>query len=48
MDNRTRFQDIMAIRLNNRRAIREIVMPEISNMQKDIDAIQNQLRATSK
>ena len=43
-EKRFRFQNIMANRLNTRRAIREIIMPELSKTQKDIDAIHSQLK----
>ena len=38
-DDRTRFQDIIATRLNTRRAIRELVLPPMAKMQDDIDAL---------
>jgi len=41
--NRFRFHDIISNRLNTRRAIREIVMPEIIKIQVEIDAIHKQL-----
>ena len=40
---RTRFQDIIATRLNTRRAIREMVFPYLLKLEKDIDCIRNQL-----
>lgn len=40
---RTRFQDIIATRLNTRRAIREIVCPFLLKLQKDMDDVRNQL-----
>jgi hypothetical protein len=40
---RMRFQDIIATRLNTRRAIREIVCPLLLKLQKDIDDVRNQL-----
>ena len=42
-ENRFRFQNIMASRLNTRRAIREIVMPEINEVQKELQEISKQL-----
>lgn len=43
VENRFRFQDIMANRLNTRRAIREIVAPQLSKIEKDIDGLRKQL-----
>jgi hypothetical protein len=42
-ENRTRFQDIIATRLNTRRAIREMVCPYLFKLQKDMDHVRNQL-----
>ena len=43
IENRFRFQDIISNRLNTRRALREIAMPELSKIRGDINAIQSQL-----
>ncbi len=42
-ENRFRFHNIMANRLNTRRAIREMVFPHLLKLEKDIDYIRNQL-----
>ena len=42
-DARMRFQNIIATRLNTRRAIREIVSPQLLRLQEDIDNIWSQL-----
>ena len=42
-EGRTRFQDIIATRLNTRRAIREMVFPYLLKLQKDMDDVRNQL-----
>ena len=42
-ENRFRFQNIISNRLNTRRAIREIVMPELAQLKEDIKGIRNQL-----
>lgn len=42
-ESRTRFQNIIATRLNTRRAIREILSPQLYSLQKDVDSIRNQL-----
>ena len=38
-----RFQDIIATRLNTRRAIREMVYPYLNKLQKDMDDVRNKL-----
>ena len=43
MDNRFRFQDIMANCLNTRRAMREILIPRLQKLERDADAIHNKL-----
>ncbi len=43
VENRFRFQNIISNRLNTRRAIREIVMPELAQLKEDIKAIRSQL-----
>jgi hypothetical protein len=43
VENRFRFQDIIATRLNTRRAIREMVFPYLQKLQKDIDQVNNKL-----
>lgn len=43
MENRFRFQDIIATRLNTRRAIREMVFPHLLKLQKDMNDIHNKL-----
>jgi hypothetical protein len=43
IENRFRFQNIMANRLNTRRAIREIVMPELKKIHSEINIIHKQL-----
>jgi uncharacterized protein YhbP (UPF0306 family) len=42
-ESRMRFQDIIATRLNTRRAIREMVYPYVNKLQKDIDGVRNKL-----
>jgi len=42
-EGRTRFQDIISNRLNTRRAIREIVSPQIAKLQKDVDKVLKEL-----
>jgi len=42
-ETRMRFQDIIATRLNTRRAIREMVWPYLSKLQKDMQDVRNQL-----
>lgn len=42
-DTRTRFQDIIAIRLNTRRAIRDIVAPELEEIRAEVAAVRSQL-----
>lgn len=42
-ETRMRFQDIIATRLNTRRAIREIVCPYLLKLQKDMDDVHNKL-----
>ncbi len=43
IENRRRFQDIIATRLNTRRAIREMMFPQLLKLQKDIDDVRNKL-----
>jgi hypothetical protein len=38
-----RFQDIIANRLNTRRAVRELVLPPMAKMQDDIDALRGEV-----
>ncbi len=42
-ESRMRFQNIIATRLNTRRAIREIVSPQLCSLQEDVDSIRSQL-----
>lgn len=42
-ENRTRLQDVVATRLNTRRALRELVLPELKAMQNDIRSLRTQL-----
>ena len=42
-ENRFRFQDIISNRLNTRRAIRELVIPELAKIQEDMKDMRNQL-----
>lgn len=42
-ESRMRFQNIIATRLNTRRAIREIVYPQLLKLQEDIDNMRSQL-----
>ena len=42
-ESRMRFQDIIATRLNTRRAIREMVFPYLIKLQKDMDDVRNKL-----
>ena len=42
-ESRFRFQDIIATRLNTRRAIREIVCPFLLKLQKDVDDVRSKL-----
>ena len=42
-ETRTRFQDIIAVRLNTRRAIREMILPSLTKLQTDMDAMRSQL-----
>jgi hypothetical protein len=42
-ETRMRFQDIIATRLNTRRAIRELVLPALLKLQTDMDEVRNQL-----
>ena len=42
-ESRARFQDIIATRLNTRRAIREMVFPYLFKLEKDMGDIRNQL-----
>ena len=41
---RTRFQDIVSIRLNTRRTIREIVLPELVGLREELQVLQNQMK----
>ena len=42
-ENRFRFHDIISNRLNTRRTIREMVLPQISKLQEDMDGLRTQL-----
>lgn len=42
-DTRARFQDIIAIRLNTRRAIRDIVAPALAEIRAEVAAVRSQL-----
>jgi hypothetical protein len=42
-ESRMRFQDIIATRINTRRAIREIVCPYLIKLQKDVDDLGDKL-----
>lgn len=42
-ETRMRFQNIIATRLNTRRAIREMVLPCLIKLQSDVNEIRNQL-----
>ncbi|MHB9070954.1 MAG: hypothetical protein ACYC54_11380 [Sedimentisphaerales bacterium] len=42
-EKRFRFQNILAIRLNTRRAIRELASPHLLKLEKDMNDIRNQL-----
>ena len=42
-ENRFRFQNIMANRLNTRRAIRELIFPSIAELHKEMEDIKKQL-----
>jgi hypothetical protein len=42
-EERFRFQNILAISLNTRRAIREIVLPELAALHEEIAAVRSQL-----
>ena len=42
-DNRFRFLDLMANRINMRRTIREMVFPHLTKLQNDIDEIHSKL-----
>ena len=42
-ESRMRFQNIIATRLNTRRAIREMVLPCLDNLQRDVNEIRGQL-----
>lgn len=42
-DNRTRFQDIIATRINTRRTIREIVLPAIHELKQELTEINDRL-----
>ena len=42
-ETRTRFQDIIATRLNTRRAIREMILPCLFKLQKDMDEVGKKL-----
>jgi len=44
---RFRFFDIMANRLNMRRAVREIVLPEIKALRDEIQELRQEIRALS-
>jgi hypothetical protein len=42
-ESRMRFQNIIATRLNTRRAIREMVLPCLNKLQRDVNEIRGQL-----
>jgi hypothetical protein len=42
-DTRTRFQDIIATSLNTRRALRELVLPELAALRAEVAAVRSQL-----
>lgn len=42
-DTRTRFQDIIATSLNTRRALREIVLPELAALREEVAAVRSHL-----
>ena len=42
-DTRTRFQDIIATSLNTRRALREVVLPELAALRDEVAAVRSQL-----
>jgi len=42
-ETRCRFQDIVSNRLNTRRALRDIVSPQIAKLQKDVDKVLKEL-----
>lgn len=42
-ETRTRFQDIIAVNLNTRRAIREIARPHLAALQQEMKALHDQL-----
>ena len=42
-ETRTRFQDIIATKLNARRAIREMVLPELATIRQEIATLRSQL-----
>ncbi|GMV26801.1 MAG: hypothetical protein AMXMBFR58_28320 [Phycisphaerae bacterium] len=43
-ERRFRFQDIVSVNLNTRRALREIVMPEIAAQREEIAALREALK----
>ena len=47
-ESRMRFQNIIAIRLNTRRAIRELVSPQLLKLQEDVNCMRDQLDEISK
>lgn len=44
-ETRMRFQDIIAMRLNTRRAIRELVLPHLLKLEQDLNDLHNRLDA---
>jgi len=47
-ENRTRFQDIISVNLNTRRAIRELVLPRVAELHAEIHALREQLERVEK
>lgn len=43
VENRFRFQDIMAANLNTRRALRQIVLPALASLHEEVAALRSQL-----
>jgi len=42
-DGRTRFQDIIAVNLNTRRAVRDLVLPRMAGLQAEVLGLREQL-----
>ena len=42
-EGRTRFQDIIAVALNTRRAIRELLLPELQQLKDEVAALRSAL-----